>query len=44
MPSGEVTLTLRDVEVQLGLRVDNLLVQGSTDRVWRDYCQEMLGV
>mgnify|MGYP004632366653 CR=1 FL=1 len=33
MPSGEVTLTLQDVEVQLGLRVDGLPIQGSTDRI-----------
>ena len=44
MPSGKVTLTLQDVEVQFGLKVDGLPVAGSMDRVWRDYSEEMLSV
>ena len=44
MPSGEVTVTLQDVEVQLGLRVDGLPLQGSTDQEWKDICQELLGI
>lgn len=43
MSTGETTITLQDVSIQLGLRVDGRPVVGRTDYNWRDECQRLLG-
>ncbi|XP_030924492.1 serine/threonine-protein phosphatase 7 long form homolog [Quercus lobata] len=43
MPHGEVTITLQDVEVLLGLPVDGDAVTGSTQKEWENVCDEYLG-
>ncbi|KAL5134601.1 Serine/threonine-protein phosphatase 7 long form [Glycine soja] len=44
MRCGECTITLRDVSVLLGLRVDGLPLIGPTNLNWVDLCEELLGV
>ncbi|KAH1249497.1 Serine/threonine-protein phosphatase 7 long form [Glycine max] len=41
---GEATITLQDVSVLLGLRTDRAPLIGSTNLVWADLCEELLGV
>jgi hypothetical protein len=41
--TGEMTVTLQDVAVLLGLRIDGPAITGSDDRVWADVCNELLG-
>ena len=45
MPHGEMTITLQDVEVQLGLPVHDLLIVGSTSIAtgWQSECIRLLG-
>lgn len=43
LPSGECTVTLEDVAIQLGLNVNGLPVTGPTYFDWPDLCQELLG-
>ncbi|KAH1031170.1 hypothetical protein J1N35_043344 [Gossypium stocksii] len=44
LPCGECTITLEDVQLQLGLLVDGNAVTGSTQSAnWRTVCYELLG-
>ena len=43
MPHGEVTITLQDVEVLLGLLIDGDAITGSTQKTWVDVCRDFLG-
>jgi hypothetical protein len=44
LPSGEMTITLEDVSIQLGLPVDGLPVTRLIDSKWRELCIRLLGV
>ncbi|KAH1203590.1 Serine/threonine-protein phosphatase 7 long form [Glycine max] len=44
MRCRECTITLQDVSVLLGLRVDGLPLIGPTNLNWTDLCEELLGV
>ncbi|KAK5784624.1 hypothetical protein PVK06_039150 [Gossypium arboreum] len=45
LPYSECTITLEDVQLQLGLPVDRSVVTGSVHAVdWRDACHELLGL
>uniref|UniRef100_A0A2N9GCH7 Aminotransferase-like plant mobile domain-containing protein n=1 Tax=Fagus sylvatica TaxID=28930 RepID=A0A2N9GCH7_FAGSY len=44
LPFGEMTITLQDMEVMLGLPVDGRPVIRSMDLKWPDVCGELLGV
>uniref|UniRef100_A0A2N9I3F0 Aminotransferase-like plant mobile domain-containing protein n=1 Tax=Fagus sylvatica TaxID=28930 RepID=A0A2N9I3F0_FAGSY len=44
LPLGEMTITLQDMEVMLGLPVDGRPVVRSTVLKWPDLCGELLGV
>nr|GMC80579.1 receptor-like protein 12 [Ipomoea batatas] len=47
LPFGEVTITLQDVEVLLGLRIDGMAVtsvQTRTKNEWCDICHDLLGI
>ncbi|KAK9993603.1 hypothetical protein SO802_023306 [Lithocarpus litseifolius] len=43
MPHGEITITLQDVEVLLGLLVDGETVTGSIENFWKHVCLDFLG-
>ena len=43
MPHGEVTITLQNVEVLLGLPIDGDAITGSTQKEWENVCHEYLG-
>ena len=43
LPTGEATITLEDVAVQLGLPVDGRAVTGSGAQDWPALCMELLG-
>ena len=42
IPHGEVTITLHDVEVLLGLPVDGEVVTGSMQKEWPNVCWDFL--
>lgn len=41
---GEATITLQDVAVLLGLRVDGDAVMGSGSHIWADLVEDLLGI
>ena len=43
MPHGEVSITLQDVEVLLGLPVDGHAITGSMQKTWTEVCRDFLG-
>ena len=43
LPYGEMGITLRDIEVMLGIPVDGLPIIGRTDYKWNLLCRELLG-
>ena len=43
IPNGEVTITLQDVEVLLGLPIDGEAIARSTPKDWWEVCQDFLG-
>ena len=42
MPHGEVSITLQDVEVLLGLPVNGVTITGSTQKTWTEVCRNYL--
>ncbi|KAK9997051.1 hypothetical protein SO802_021737 [Lithocarpus litseifolius] len=44
LPHGEMTITLQDVEVLLGLPIDGEAIVGTTELVWATECRDMLGI
>ena len=43
MPHGEVSITLHDVKVLLGLPVDGHAITGSMQKTWTEVCHDFLG-
>ena len=43
LPHGEMTFTLQDVEVMLGLPVDGEVLVGSTELNWSELCLQLFG-
>ena len=43
MPHGEVSITLQDVEVLLGLPVNGVAITGSTQKTWTEVFRDYLG-
>ena len=44
LPIGEMTITLQDVAIMLGLRIHGLPIIGTCDIDWSLLCYELLGV
>lgn len=44
IPSGEITITLQDVAIQLGLPIDGRPVTGITNINWHIVCRKLLGI
>ncbi|XP_038889757.1 serine/threonine-protein phosphatase 7 long form homolog [Benincasa hispida] len=44
LPCEECTITLHDVAIQFGLRVDRQPLTGSLQYNWKNVCEELLGV
>ena len=44
LPHGEMTITLQDVEVIIGLPIEGEAMVGPSKRTWTDVCAEMLGI
>ena len=44
LPVGECTITLEDVALQLGIRVDDKPVTGATYYDWEEMCEQYLSV
>ena len=44
LPHGEMTITLQDVEVMVGMPIEGEAMVGFTKRIWKSVCNEMLGI
>ena len=44
LPHGEMTITLQDVEVIMGMPIEGEAMVGCTKRTWKTMCNEMLGI
>jgi len=44
LPVRECTITLEDVALQLGIRVDGRPITGATYYDWEEMCEQYLGV
>ncbi|XP_028216646.1 protein MAIN-LIKE 2-like [Glycine soja] len=44
LPVGECTITLEDVALQLGIKVDGRPIIGATCYDWEEMCEQYLGV
>ena len=44
LPHGEMTITLQDVEVLMGMPIEGEAMVGFTKRTWKSVCSEMLGI
>ena len=44
LPHSEITITLQDVEVIMGLPIEGEAMVGPTKRTWTKVCAEMLGI
>ena len=44
LPHGETTITLQDVEVLLGIPIDDEAIVGTIYMTWAAECQSMLGI
>ena len=44
LPHGEMTITLQDVEVIMGLPIEGKVMVGPTKRTWTDVRAKMLGI
>ena len=44
LPHGEMTITLQDVEVIMGMPIEGAAMVGFTKRTWKSMCNEMLGI
>ena len=44
LPNGEMTITLQDVEVIMGLPIEGKAMVGPSKRTWTDVYAEMLGI
>ena len=43
LPWGECTITLEDVALHLGIRVDGCVMTGPSFLYWDELCDELLG-
>ena len=44
LPHGEMTITLQDVEVFLGISIDGEAIVGTTNKTWATKCENLLGI
>ena len=44
LPPGECTITLQDIAIQTGLRINGMPVTGNTSASWQPILQQLLGV
>ena len=44
LPHGEMTITLQDAEVLLGIPIDGEAIVGTIDKTWATECQNLLGI
>ena len=44
LPHGEMTITLQDVEVIVGLPIEGEAMVGPAKRTWTEMCAKMLGI
>ena len=44
LPHGEMTITLQDEEVIIGMPIEGEAMVGLTKRTWKSMCDEMLGI